>query len=112
MRIFNRSKWMTLFAVFALLAAACGDDDTSDETTAETTAEADAATVATEAPLPGEGVSVALVYDIGGRGDQSFNDSAYAGVERAANELGISFTEASPNEDGSNRAELLQRIPV
>ena len=108
MRIFNRSKWMTLFAVFALLAAACGDDDTSDETTAETTAEADAATVATEAPLPGEGVSVALVYDIGGRGDQSFNDSAYAGVERAANELGISFTEASPNEDGSNRAELLQ----
>ncbi len=54
------------------------------------------------------GVSVGLVYDIGGRGDQSFNDSAYAGIERAECTLGISFTEASPNDDGSNRAELLQ----
>ncbi|GIR35900.1 MAG: nitrate ABC transporter substrate-binding protein [Actinomycetota bacterium] len=26
------------------------------------------------------GVNVGLVYDIGGRGDQSFNDSAYAGI--------------------------------
>ena len=54
------------------------------------------------------GVSVGLVYDIGGRGDQSFNDSAAAGIERAECSLGISFTEASPNDDGSNRAELLQ----
>jgi basic membrane protein A len=53
-------------------------------------------------------VSVGLIFDIGGRGDQSFNDSAAAGIERAADELGITFTEASPNADGSNRAELLQ----
>jgi basic membrane protein A len=54
------------------------------------------------------GVSIGLVYDIGGRGDQSFNDSAYEGIARAECSLGISFTEASPNDDGSNRAELLQ----
>ena len=53
-------------------------------------------------------VSVGLVFDIGGRGDQSFNDSAAAGIERAAAELGITFTEASPEPDGSNRGELLQ----
>ena len=53
-------------------------------------------------------MSVGLVFDIGGRGDQSFNDSAAAGIERAADELGITFTEASPDADGSNRAELLQ----
>ena len=55
-----------------------------------------------------EGVSVGLVFDIGGRGDQSFNDSAAAGIERAEAELGITYTEASPNDDGSNRGELLQ----
>ena len=32
---------------------------------------------------------VGLAYDIGGRGDQSFNDSAYAGLERAIGELGL-----------------------
>ncbi len=54
------------------------------------------------------GVNIGLVYDIGGRGDQSFNDSAYEGIAEAECSLGISFTEASPNDDGSNRAELLQ----
>jgi len=52
--------------------------------------------------------SVGLVYDIGGRGDLSFNDSAAEGLDRADSELGIPFTEASPNNDGSNRGELLQ----
>jgi basic membrane protein A and related proteins len=32
---------------------------------------------------------VGLAYDIGGRGDQSFNDSAAAGLERAIGELGL-----------------------
>jgi basic membrane protein A and related proteins len=32
---------------------------------------------------------VGLVFDSGGRGDKSFNDSAYRGLERAKNELGI-----------------------
>jgi basic membrane protein A len=85
-----RKQWKVLLAavaVLALVAAGCGGDDGGG-------GESD--------------VSVGLVYDIGGRGDQSFNDSAFAGVSRAEDELGISFTEASPNEDGSNRAELLQ----
>ena len=55
-----------------------------------------------------EGGAVGLVYDIGGRGDLSFNDSAAAGLERAADAFGVDTVEASPNEDGSNRAELLQ----
>ena len=49
-----------------------------------------------------------LVFDIGGEGDQSFNDSAAAGLARAAEELGVSTSKVSPNDDGSNRAELLQ----
>ena len=34
-------------------------------------------------------IKVGLVFDVGGRGDQSFNDAAYARLERAMAELGI-----------------------
>ena len=72
-------------------------------------AQAEAQPETPEAPEPAmTDISVGLVFDIGGRGDQSFNDSAAAGIERAAAELGITFTEASPEPDGSNRGELLQ----
>lgn len=108
------SRLTALLAVllpFGLIAAACGGDDdteTADEpapaaTEAPATTQAPTTAAAAEPPL-----TVGLVFDIGGRGDQSFNDSAAAGIERAKAELGIDFTEASPNPDGSNRAELLQ----
>ncbi|MDW8467306.1 MAG: hypothetical protein RML35_14415 [Chloroherpetonaceae bacterium] len=32
---------------------------------------------------------VGLVFDVGGRGDKSFNDAAYLGLERAARELSL-----------------------
>src|SRR5579863_8512980 len=35
------------------------------------------------------GLQVGLVFDSGGRGDKSFNDSAYNGLERANKDLGI-----------------------
>lgn len=37
----------------------------------------------------GKSVKVGVVFDSGGRGDKSFNDSAYAGLERGKKELGI-----------------------
>lgn len=44
---------------------------------------------------------VGLVFDVGGRGDKSFNDSAYLGVTRAEKELGVevSYLEPSGSED-------------
>ncbi len=96
-------KQLWLFSVvlaFALVAAACGGDDEADTT--ETTA----ATETTDA-APADGAKIGLVYDIGGRGDQSFNDSAAAGLDQATAELGIVPSEASANQDGSNREELL-----
>jgi basic membrane protein A len=90
---------LALVAALSMLAAACGDDgDTEAGDDGDGTDEA----------LPGEGINVGLTFDIGGRGDQSFNDSAAEGIDRAEEELGISFSEAEPNADGSNRAELLQ----
>ena len=101
----------------SLVLAACGGDDdapadepTADEGTAdEGTADEGTADTAEETGEPaGESFNVGLTFDIGGRGDQSFNDSAAAGIDRAVDELGITFTEAEPNADGSNRAEVLQ----
>ena len=137
-----RKRVMPFLAVllsFALLAAACGDDDAETVTEPEPAAaepepaaepeeemaepqeemaepEEEMAEPEEEMAEPQEemaepemsDISVGLVFDIGGRGDQSFNDSAAAGIERAAAELGITFTEASPEPDGSNRGELLQ----
>jgi basic membrane protein A and related proteins len=36
-----------------------------------------------------QAMTVGVVFDSGGRGDKSFNDSAYAGIERAEREFGI-----------------------
>jgi basic membrane protein A len=37
----------------------------------------------------GKQLTVGIVFDAGGRGDKSFNDSAYAGIERAKKEFNI-----------------------
>ncbi|HEV3013607.1 MAG TPA: BMP family ABC transporter substrate-binding protein [Actinomycetota bacterium] len=52
------------------------------------------------------------VYGIGGRGDQSFNDSAGAGLDAAKQEQGskVEIKEIEPNADGSNRKELLDSL--
>ncbi|MFO0742684.1 MAG: BMP family ABC transporter substrate-binding protein [Labilithrix sp.] len=44
---------------------------------------------------------IGLVFDVGGRGDKSFNDAAYLGVSRAETELDaeISYLEPSSTED-------------
>jgi basic membrane protein A and related proteins len=59
-------------------------------------------------------LKVGLAFDTGGRGDKSFNDSAYAGVEAAIEAAGGSIDDdlqtLSPNDDGSNRADLLVQL--
>ncbi|WP_328956503.1 BMP family ABC transporter substrate-binding protein [Kitasatospora purpeofusca] len=39
-------------------------------------------------------LKVGMAYDIGGRGDQSFNDSAARGLDQAKSQLGVAVTEA------------------
>ena len=105
-------KFLRLFAVLAVLslvAAACGDDEgEGGETGATGTTAATGATGET-AP-PGADITVGLVYDIGGRGDLSFNDSAAAGLDQATQEFGVQVQELEPNQGGTNRAELLDLL--
>jgi len=48
------------------------------------------------------------VFDVGGRGDKSFNDAAYAGLERARDELGITFQTLESGEGTDREAGLRQ----
>ena len=61
---------------------------------------------------PDGDIQVGLAYDVGGRGDQSFNDSAYAGLEKAEKELGVTSTEgeATEGEAESAREERLRSM--
>ena len=62
------------------------------------------------APAPGAAgkPKVGLVFDVGGRGDKSFNDAAYAGLERAKAELGIDFVTLETGEGTDREAAMRQ----
>ena len=49
-----------------------------------------------------DAVNIGIVFDVGGRGDKSFNDAAYIGGERAEKELGVHVRFIEPG-DGSDR---------
>ncbi len=51
-------------------------------------------------------VNVGIVFDVGGRGDKSFNDGAYAGADRATRELGAHVRFVEPGEGSDREAGL------
>ncbi len=53
-------------------------------------------------------LKVGLVFDVGGRGDKSFNDGAYRGLERAKKELSIDFEYIEPGPGADREAALRQ----
>ncbi len=52
---------------------------------------------------------VGLVFDVGGRGDKSFNDAAFRGVDQAVRKLGISAEFVEPG-DGADRESGLRLL--
>jgi basic membrane protein A and related proteins len=79
--------------------AACGDDTASSGSGGGTTG---------AAPT----IKVGLAYDIGGRGDQSFNDSAARGLDKAKAEFGIQVTEleATAGETSAQKEDRLRQL--
>ncbi|UDY24409.1 BMP family lipoprotein [Nocardioides sp. Kera G14] len=86
--------------VLSLAITACGssDDTASDDSSSSTSAKSD--------------IKVGMAYDIGGRGDQSFNDMAAAGLDKAKSEFGIetSESEAAPDEADSAKEDRLVQL--
>lgn len=58
------------------------------------------------APPAKDTVDVGIVFDVGGRGDKSFNDGAFLGGERAARELGANVRFIEPGEGSDREAGL------
>lgn len=56
-----------------------------------------------------QSLRVGLVFDVGGRGDKSFNDAAFRGVDQAVRELGILAEFIEPG-DGADRESGLRLL--
>ncbi|MDA4124151.1 MAG: BMP family ABC transporter substrate-binding protein [Thaumarchaeota archaeon] len=46
-------------------------------------------TTTTAGPLPGKGMSIGVIFDVGGLGDRGFNDLAFQGMSQANTTLGV-----------------------
>jgi basic membrane protein A len=92
-------KVATVLAAGALALAACG----SSSTPAASGSGSSPSTTASSS------IKVGMAYDIGGRGDKSFNDSAAAGLDQAVQQLGVTTKELSavPNETDAQKAARL-----
>ncbi|MDU4653139.1 BMP family ABC transporter substrate-binding protein [Sneathia sanguinegens] len=62
---------------------------------------------AAEAKAPASTKKVAIVYSTGGKGDKSFNDSAYRGLQMAKDKLGIEFSEYEPKDPSAEAQNQL-----
>lgn len=56
-------------------------------------------------------VKVGLAYDIGGRGDKSFNDAAYTGLDKAKSAFNIEAKDIEA-KDGETDADKIQRLTL
>jgi len=79
----------------ALVLTACGGSSGGSSTTPKDSTSGS----------PKSSLKVGMAYDIGGRGDQSFNDAAAAGLDKATSELGITSKEAEATNGEADSAK-------
>jgi len=91
------TKLAALLTAGILSLAACGGSDT------------EASDSPTGGDAPTSDIKVGMAYDVGGRGDQSFNDSAAAGLDQAVEEFGVTPQE-SEAEDGEAETAREERL--
>jgi basic membrane protein A and related proteins len=106
--LYKGLKIAALLAASTLALAACGSSSSGG--TSSTPAPSDTAAASSSAPA--SDVKVGLAYDIGGRGDQSFNDSAAAGLDQAKTEFGVEIKEleATAGETDAQKEERLTTL--
>ncbi|MFD7131330.1 BMP family protein [Streptomyces sp. NPDC059894] len=80
-------------AALAVTVSACGSSSTSSSASSG----------------DDKNLGLALAYDVGGKGDQSFNDAATSGMEKADKEFGYTSTAVEP-QDGESDADKVQRL--
>jgi basic membrane lipoprotein Med (substrate-binding protein (PBP1-ABC) superfamily) len=78
-------KNLAVVSVLALALAACGGGDSKDSGSGSSASTSS-----------GKALKVGMAFDVGGRGDGTFNDLAVAGLEKAKSDLGAEIQELSP----------------
>ena len=83
------NKYLTLLIlILFLLISSCRQEDNRNKSTNSS--------------------KVGLVFDVGGRGDKSFNDAAYEGLVKSKSELGVDFEYLEPGPGGERESALRQ----
>ncbi len=97
-------KVAAVMSVAALTLAACGGSG-SDQPSASGSSSSSSSSKKSN-------IKVGMAYDVGGRGDQSFNDAAAAGLDKAKSDLGVEVKEAAAvnGENEAAREERLQQL--
>ena len=95
-------KVAAVVSVAALTLTACGDSGS----------DAPSASGSSSSDTKKSDIKVGMAYDVGGRGDQSFNDAAAAGLDKAKTDLGVEIKEAAAvnGENEAAREERLQQL--
>ncbi|MFF0781220.1 BMP family protein [Streptomyces sp. NPDC003720] len=83
-------------AAFALTATACGSTSSDNDKSSSSSGD-------------GKGVKIGLAFDVGGRGDRSFNDSAARGADKAKKEFGGEIKELTA-KTSDTEADREQRL--
>jgi len=99
------TRIIALLGVASLTLTACGTAESANSSGAGGSSSEKCETTQLD-----DDVKVALAYDVGGRGDQSYNDAAHAGLESAQDEYDFEGTsgEASEDESDSVREQRLR----
>ena len=87
---------LSIMATLVLFVVACGSKPAEGEQKTESAGAAKK--------------SVAIVYSTGGKGDKSFNDSAFRGLQQAQKELGITFKEYEPKDTSAEAENALRQF--
>lgn len=92
------SKIAVVAVVASLALTGCGKNDDKKGSDSSNASEDVCKTA------DGSGPKVGLAYDVGGRGDQSFNDSAYAGLKKAVEDLDATCVEGEATDGEAESA--------
>ncbi|NUS15062.1 MAG: BMP family ABC transporter substrate-binding protein [Streptomyces sp.] len=95
-------------AALALSVTACGSSTTDDNSPSSSSSSSGGSSSAGGGKAKGVGIA----YDVGGRGDHSFNDSAARGLDKADQELNLESKEltAANGETDSDREQHLDAM--
>jgi len=97
----------TMASTETTMASTDTTEASTDTTMAPDTTDAGTETTMAGGDMPdGSDYTVGLTFDLLGRGDQSFNDSAAAGMDQAKADFGVTVNELTPTDASARGTDL------